>query len=447
MSAPKDAALADIARRAVELARKAGAKEAAAGINRSREVEVQWRDGRLEQISEATTRSLGLRLYVDGRYSQVSTSDLRPEALPGFVQNAVALARKIEADPFRTLPDPALYKGQAQVDLAIEDGRYDAVTAVERRRMAQELEAAARATKDAPTAAIISVTTSVSDNLSDSFRVHSNGFEGAVRQTQFWMGADVSMKDKDGRKPEDWSYAGGRFHGELPDTALVASEATRRTAARLGARKLPSAVLPMVVDRRAAGRLIGSLGAALSGRALQQKESFLEGKQGKTIGSARLDIVDDPLLPKGLGSRLFDGEGIAARPLPIFKAGVLQNYYIDTYYGKKLKMAPTTGGPSNARWKLGDKDQTGLLADMKDGILVTGFLGGNSNATTGDFSFGVLGHHIVKGQIADPIGEMNIAGNHLELWKRLAAVGNDPYPYSPARTPTLLFDGIQFAGA
>lgn len=447
MSAPRDAALADIARRAVDLARKAGAQQAAAGINRSRDVEVQWRDGKLENISEATTRSLGLRLYVDGRFSSVSTSDLRPEALASFVQNAVALTRKIEADPFRTLPDPALYQGQAKVDLTLEDGRYDAVTAVERRRMAQEIEAAAREAKGVPTAAIISVTSSVSDTLSDSFRVHSNGFEGAVRQTQFWIGADVSMKDKDGRKPEDWSSAGSRFFGELPDRAAVASEATLRTAGRLGARKLQSAVLPMVVDRRAAGRLVGSLGSALSGRALQQKESFLEGKQGKAIGNARLDIQDDPLLPKGLGSRLFDAEGIAARPLPIFQGGVLRNYYIDTYYAKKLKLPPTTGGPSNARWKLGDKDQAGLLADMKDGILVTGFLGGNSNATTGDFSFGVVGHRIVKGRMAEPISEMNIAGNHLELWKRLAAVGNDPYPYSSARTPTLLFDGIQFAGA
>jgi PmbA protein len=203
----------------------------------------------------------------------------------------------------------------------------------------------------------------------------------------------------------------------------------------------------MVVDRRAAGRLVGALGAALSGRALQQKQSFLDGKRGQTIGSARLHVEDDPLLVKGLGSRLFDGEGIAARRLPIFKAGVLETYYIDTYYGKKLKLAPTTGGPSNARWKLGDRDQAGLLADMKDGILVTGFLGGNSNATTGDFSFGVQGHRVVRGRIAEPIAEMNIAGNHLELWKRLAAVGNDPYPYSSARTPTLLFDGIQFAGA
>jgi len=80
--------------------------------------------------------------------------------------------------------------------------------------------------------------------------------------------------------------------------------------------------------------------------------------------------------------------------------GVLKAYYIDTYYGKKLQMAPTTAGPSNVVWTLGDKDQAALLAAMKDGILVTGFLGGNSNGLTGDFSLGVQGFRVRGGKIA-----------------------------------------------
>jgi PmbA protein len=132
--------------------------------------------------------------------------------------------------------------------------------------------------------------------------------------------------------------------------------------------------------------------------------------------------------------------------MPVIEAGVLKNYYIDTYYGKKLQMAPTTGGPSNLVWTLGDKDQAALLAAMKDGILVTGFLGGNSNGLTGDFSLGVQGFRVRDGKIAEPVGEMNISGNHLDLWKKLAAVGNDPYPYSSMKTPTLVFEGVQFAG-
>ncbi len=132
--------------------------------------------------------------------------------------------------------------------------------------------------------------------------------------------------------------------------------------------------------------------------------------------------------------------------MPVLEAGVLKTYFIDTYYGKKLQMAPTTAGPSNLVWTLGDKDQAALLAAMKDGILVTGFIGGNSNGLTGDFSLGVQGFRVRGGKIAEPVGEMNISGNHLDLWKKLAAVGNDPYPYSSMKTPTLVFEGVQFAG-
>jgi PmbA protein len=83
---------------------------------------------------------------------------------------------------------------------------------------------------------------------------------------------------------------------------------------------------------------------------------------------------------------------------------------------------------------------------MGEGILVTGFLGGNSNGTTGDFSFGVQGYRVRGGAVAEPVGEMNISGNQLDLWKRLVAVGNDPYAYSAGRTPTLVFEAVQFAG-
>jgi PmbA protein len=184
----------------------------------------------------------------------------------------------------------------------------------------------------------------------------------------------------------------------------------------------------------------------LSASSLQQKRSFLEGKLGEAIGSPLLDVRDDPLVKRGLGSRLFDGEGIAASPFPIFEQGRLRSYYVDTYYGRKLGMRPTTGRMSNHAWALGKRSLGELLGDMKDGLLVTGFLGGNSNGTTGDFSLGVKGFRIRDGAIAEPVGEMNVSGNQLELWKRLAAVGNDPYPYSAARTPTLVFEGVQIAG-
>jgi len=205
----------EIARRAVATALKQGASEAAANAYSAREVEVAWRDGKLEKIAEATTRGMGLQLYVDQRYSSVSTNDLRPQALDEFISKAIALAKALAKDPFRSLPDPELYKGQEEHDLQSEDPAYDQVTAAERRQVAQALEEAARGVEGAKH--IVSVTTFCSDSRSESYKVHSNGFEGSRRQTSFWRGADVSVRDPDGRRPEDGDYAGARFYGDLPD--------------------------------------------------------------------------------------------------------------------------------------------------------------------------------------------------------------------------------------
>jgi PmbA protein len=130
----------------------------------------------------------------------------------------------------------------------------------------------------------------------------------------------------------------------------------------------------------------------------------------------------------------------------VIEAGVLRSYYVDDYYGRKLGMDPTTRAPSNVVFATGAKDRAALLAEVKDGLLVTGFLGGNSNPTTGDLSLGVMGFEIVGGQLAGPFGEMNVSGNQLDLWQRLAMVGDDPYPYSSVRVPTLVFEGVMVAG-
>ena len=436
--------LMDITRQAAQLALRKGAREASAGSYRARHVEVAWRDGRLEKVTEATTRGLGLDLYVDGRYASVSTSDLRPEALERFVEASVALARTLAPDLHRRLPDPTLYAGQATVDLDLEDLTHGALDAGARRAAAEAAEMAARSVKGA--GAILSVTTSVSDSAGETVLVHTNGFEGARRTTDFWISAEVTVKDPDGRRPEESAASGARHRTDVEGPEAVGRRAAERAVARIGAVKGASGLITLAVDARAAGRLVGALFGALGAAGLQQKRSFLEGRLGAEVASPLLDVRDEPLLPRGLGSRRHDGEGLAARPFAVFERGALRSYYVDCYYGRKLGMAPTTGRTSNLAWTLGARSPDALLADLGEGVLVTGFLGGNSNATTGDFSLGVRGFRVRGGQLAEPVGEMNVSGNHLELWRRLAAVGNDPYRYSALRTPTLVFEGVQIAG-
>src|SRR5262249_31393038 len=160
---------------------------------RSRDVDIQWRDGKVEKVSEATTRGVSLQLYVEGRFSAVSTSDLRPDALEAFIGDAIAMAKTLAKDPHRYLPEAKLYEGRSKDDLQLLDPAYSQLTAEMRRKQAKELEEAARGVKGAD--AIVSVTTDVSDSYSQSAKATSNGFEGESEGTDYWLSADVSCKD------------------------------------------------------------------------------------------------------------------------------------------------------------------------------------------------------------------------------------------------------------
>ena len=436
--------LLDMAKKTLALAKQKGADEATASAYRSREVEIGWRDGKIEKVTEATSRGVSLSVYVGHRYSSVSTSDLRDDALSKFVDETISLCKTLAPDANRSLPDPKLYAGRFAGDLQVRDPSYGAVSAQQRRELAKELEDSARAAPGADK--ILSVSTSVSDSETTSARVTSNGFEGEISRTSYWLSAEVSVKDPDGRRPEDYDYAGARFFSELPSASQVGKTATARALTAIGAKKVESAEMTMIVENRVAGRLLGAILGPLGARALQQKQSFLEGKLKQPIASSLLTIVDDPHVQKGFGSRLWDGDGIASKKMSVIDRGVLQTYYVDDYYGRKLGMAPTTGSSSNLTLTLGSHDLEALLKGVKNGILVTSFLGGNSNSTTGDYSFGVQGFRVRNGARAEAVSEMNVSGNQLTLWKHLSAVGNDPYAYSATRTPTLVFDAVQFAG-
>lgn len=426
---------------AVELGKSAGAEHVWAGADRGRSVDFSVRDGKLEKVQEATSQSLYLKLWVDGRFSSHTTSDLRPDRLKAFVAEAVALTRALEPDPFRLIPDPALFEGRSEVDLDVVDAGQAAITREQRIAWCQEMNERVRSTPK-----LISCTSSTSDGRSESAAASSNGFTGTHASTSVWMGTELTLQDEGDRRPEAWMWAGGAHLADGLDRAAIADEAIRRGIVRLGSTKGPTKKTTMVVDPTAAGRLVGALLAPANGGAVQQGRSFWKDRLGEKLVSDKLVIVDDPLLVRGLASRKFDGEGIAAKQMEVIRGGALQNLYVDTYYGKKLGIAPTTGGPSNRIVAPGARDLAAIVADLDDAIYVTSWLGGNSDAATGDFSFGLRGHAVTKGQIGAPIGEMNVTGNLLELFARLAEVGSDPWRWSSTRVPTLVFEGVQFSG-
>ena len=432
----------DLAHWAVDRALKAGADQAAVGLNFARRIEVEFRDKKLDKLQEATENGLYLQVYVQQRYSGQSTNDLKRESLERFIQDAVASTKYLTKDEFRSLPDPKYYPSPSQRQLKLLDESYPKIETSERVKMASAIEAAAMAQSDQ----IISTTAGYNDSHSEEIRVHSNGFEGAEESTVFSAGAEVTVKDGESGRPEDWFYATTRFRNELLDPETLGKNAAQRALRKIGQKKLESGRYVMVVENRAGRQLLRAMGEPLSGRALQQKSSFLEGMLGKKIASEKLTVIDDPFIEKGLGSRFFDGEGLAAQRRVFIEKGVLRHYAIDDYYGKKLGMEPTSGDPSNILLEYGTRSLEEMIAGVKRGILVTDFIGGNSNSTTGDFSFGIVGLLIEDGKTVRPVNEMNISGNLKELWNQLTDVGNDPYPYSSVRMPSVRFEEVDFSG-
>jgi len=440
MSARSDELLGQ-ATYAVDAALTAGAADAVASASWGRSLDFAWREGKLEKVQENTSRSLGIAVYVDGRYSTHGTNDLDPARLTAFIREAVALTRALEPDPFRKIPDPALYEGRSDVDLDLIDPSLVTLSREERLAICARIEERARAHED-----VISATSGIADGHGISARVSSNGFSGSRERTSLWYGAEVTMREGETKRPEAYRWVGGLHRDGLPSPDEVGDEALRRCVTRIGAGKVPSVRTTMVIDREAAAGFIGRIFGAMSARAIQQKRSFLAGKKGERIASDVLTLRDDPFVVRGMGSRHYDGEGIAAKRRTIVEGGILQSYYVDTYYGRKLEWEPTSGSASNILFQHGEEGRDELLTAADSGIYVESWLGGNANPTTGDFSFGVRGRLIEGGSLGAPVSEMNVTGNYLDILQHLAAVGNDPVPWSAFRAPTLAFEDVQFSG-
>ena len=432
----------ELAEWAMEYSLKSGANESIVDISNSRNIEIEYRDKKLDKLQESTQNSLNLQIYANQRYSSHSTSDLRKEELKKFIEEAVASTKYLTEDKFRSLPDPKYYPSRTDLDLKLKDTSYENIDPTSRVTLASDIEKEAMEISDL----IISSTAGYYDTYEESIKLHSNGFKGESAGTFFSAGAQVTVNDKEGGRPEDWFYATTRFRNELPSPQVLGSEAAKRALRKIGQKKIESGEYQMLVENRASGRLLSVFSRAMTARAIQQKSSFLDGMIDKKIASEKLTVIDDPSLQKGLGSRLFDNEGIAAEKRVMIEKGVLKNYFIDNYYGKKLGWNPTTAGPSNVVFEYGTKTFDELLKEIKKGIIINGFIGGNSNNTTGDFSFGIVGLYVENGQIVKPVNEMNISGNAKDVWNQLVEMGNDPYQYSSNLAPSMLFEKIQFSG-
>lgn len=459
MITEEEKALADSS---IDMALEAGASAVQVTLDKAKTEIIALLDGEIDNIRQTGDRALTFKVFADGKYGVFSTNRLEAESVRELLKMAVENVRLLAPDKFRRLPDKEETAKDAIRGDEMElcwDG-YDSVTAEQRLDMARRVSVFNEFSTESPDRdwKLVSEEVEYNNTLTDTYLTSSDRIGCRQIETSFEVCSNVTVEDKEGNK-----YSGLWWDYSISPEKVLASDcghkAVMQAASQIGQVNVNGGKYRMVVSRRVSGRLVQPVLNALSGRAIQQKSSFLTDTLDKKVFSDGLTILDRPREKGKSGSILFDGEGRACLDRDIIVNGVVKEYFINTYMSGKLGMPATsesanrpvvqpfvsekTGAEGNIDLTL--LQEADVLALCGSGILVTDFNGGNCNSATGDFSYGVEGFVFENGEIKEPVSGMLITGNMKELWSNLLVAGSDPMDGFSRQVPTLAFDDVTFS--
>jgi PmbA protein len=432
--------LAELAEDVIRRCRAAGASDVEVGASIDSGLSVGVRLGEVETVEHSRDRGFGVTVYFGKRKGSASTADLAADSITKTIEQACAIAKYTEEDPYTGLADPARLAGEfPDLDLW-HPWSIDAQEAI---RLGIEIEDAGRAYEGISN----SEGASVQAGESLSVLATSAGFVGRERGTRHMLSCALIAGDEAGMQRDYW-YESVRAAGDFGDAAAIGRRAAERTLARLNARELSTRESPVLFAAEVARGLIGHLVSAVSGGALYRKSSFLVDHVGKSILPQFVDIVEKPRLLRGHASGNFDSEGVATRERSLVSAGVLDRYVLGSYSARKLGLESTgnAGGIHNLIVRTGADDFDAMLKKLGTGLLVTEVMGQGVSIVTGDYSRGASGFWVENGAIAYPVEGITIASNLREMFRGIAAIGADVDPRSHILTGSILIDRMTIAG-
>lgn len=445
--------LEGIAARLVEQSRRQGADIAEASASSGWELTAKVRLGQPELVQEAGHRNVALRVMKDQRVAITSTSDWTESGLARCVDDALSLLELSEPDSFAGPADPSLLSTGPYADLDLFDESLDQLGADAALRRAEDAERIALAQDSRLT---LSEGATLSRVSGWSALVLSSGFS-AVRRGSFASLAVVPVvEDAGGKKRRGHYWTGHRHLAGLESNEQVGQRAAERTLRQLGARKVPTCQAPIIFDADAARSLLSSFVGCALGGSIWRRSSYLASREGTKVASPLINIVDDPLIVQGPGSRVFDGEGLASRRNVLVEEGVLQTFLLDSYCARKLGKVSTASagrsggsvGPTTSNLVLqpGTVSPAELIASTPRGLFVTEMMGFGFNAVTGDFSRGAAGFWIEDGKLSFPVSEITISSNLDQMLQNIDAVANDLVLKTAMAAPTLRVSQMTIAG-
>ena len=439
-----------IAESLVDRGMKAGATAADAIYVGDRSSGVQVRLGELEDVSRSEGEGIGLRLFIGQRSATVASSDLSDEVLSALVDRCLSMAQNAPEDPFAGLAPGELLQTGTLPSLDIVDGREP--DPVELRERALAAEKAALAIKGVTN----SSGASASASGATVALATSGGFSGAYSTTGHGCSASV-IAGEGTTMQRDYAWHSVRHLDDLEDATTIGRRAGERAVARLNPGRPRPGKYPIILDPRVASGLLGHFAGAISGAAIARKTSFLQDKLGKLVFAPGVTVVDDPLRLRGLRSRPFDAEGLPVARRELVKDGVLATWIAESASARQLGIAPTghaargtSGAPSatttNIFIEAGSKNREELLAAFPEAVLVTELIGHGVNPVTGDYSRGASGFMVRNGEIAEPVAEITVASNLVDMFASLEPANDLEFRYG-SDSPTLLIPEMTVGAA
>jgi PmbA protein len=444
--------LEEIAALLLRGAREHGATAADVVVAEGDSLTVGVRLGKVEKVQRSRAKHLGLRVFVGDRSAITSTADFSTDSLVNLANDSVALARVTAPDPFGGLPEPEELAA-SQPDLRLYD---DAVRQVSAEQAAEWCRAGEAAALETDPRIHNSEGAEFDGGSHHVLYAASNGFQGKYRSSSCSLSV-VPVATENGSMQRDYWYSVQRRLADLEAPEEVGRRAAARALRRLGARQVRTCEVPVVFDPETAASLLRHLAGAVSGNALYKGMSFLNGKLGERIAPDFVNVFDDGALVGHLGSKPFDGEGVATRRTTIVECGTLSSYLFDCYSARKLQSRSTGNAArsvadsphvsaTNLFLAAGDASPEDIIGSVHSGLYVTDLMGFGVNPVTGDYSRGAGGLWIESGELAYPVEEITIAGNLLGMFRNIEAVGNDLHFRRAVSAPTVKISKLTIAG-
>jgi PmbA protein len=422
-------------------AKAQGATAAEAGLSVDDGLSVTARLGVVETIEHHCSQGLGVTVYFGNRKGVASTTDLSPTSIKETVNAACSIARYTSEDEFSGLPDADLLATEfPNLDL-YHPWDLSSEKAIE---MAIECEDAARNYHEDISN---SEGATISTHKGLSVMGNSLGFLQARLSSRHSLSCSVLAQRGDEMQRDYWySVARNAEFLELPkEVGIIAAE---RTLRRLGGRSLSPRQCPVLFSAEIASSLLGSFIGAISGGSLYRKSTFLLDALNTQIFPSFIHIHEQPHLIGGLGSAMYDSEGVATKHRDLVRGGILQDYVLSTYSARKLGLKSTgnAGGVRNLTITPTGGDFESMLQLLGTGLLVTELMGQGVKMMTGDYSRGAAGFWVEHGVIQYPVEEITIAGNLKDMFQNIVAVGNDVDLRGNTRTGSILIEQMSIAG-